>query len=77
MYGAYMPDGIDLYQVGDQTYIVTANEGDSRDWDGYSEEARVADLELCADAPASPATTSTSSRPRRTSADSTSPPRTA
>lgn len=51
VYGIYQPDGIDLYQDGDETYIVTANEGDSRDWDGYSEETRVADLELCADAP--------------------------
>ncbi|MHA2789332.1 choice-of-anchor I family protein [Corynebacterium sp. S7] len=38
------PDTIGSYEVGGQTYIVTANEGDSRDWDGYSEEARIKDL---------------------------------
>lgn len=30
--GLYMPDGIASYTVGDATYIVTANEGDSRPW---------------------------------------------
>ncbi|WP_127580271.1 choice-of-anchor I family protein [Paenibacillus koleovorans] len=30
--GAYMPDGITSYQVGGKTYIVTANEGDSREY---------------------------------------------
>ena len=39
--GFLMPDAIESYQVGGTTYIVTANEGDARDWDGYSEEARV------------------------------------
>ncbi|WP_018297054.1 choice-of-anchor I family protein [Corynebacterium lubricantis] len=38
------PDSIGSYEVGGQTYIVTANEGDARDWDGYSEEARLKDL---------------------------------
>ena len=28
------------------TYVVSANEGDARDYDGFSEEARVADLPL-------------------------------
>ena len=37
--GLYMPDAIDTYTVGDKTYIVTANEGDARDYDAYSEEA--------------------------------------
>jgi hypothetical protein len=42
----YMPDSIASYQVRGKTYIVTANEGDSRDYDGYSEEERVKDLLL-------------------------------
>ncbi|MDF2720728.1 MAG: 5-Nucleotidase domain protein [Paenibacillus sp.] len=42
--GLYMPDGIDLMTANGKTYILTANEGDSRDYPGYSEEARVADL---------------------------------
>lgn len=39
-----LPDSIGAYTAGGQTYLVTANEGDGRDWDGYSEEARVKDL---------------------------------
>jgi len=39
--GMYQPDAIDSYSVDGQTYIVTANEGDSRDWPGYSEVRRV------------------------------------
>lgn len=42
--GFPMPDSVDSYEVGGETYLVTANEGDSRDWEGYSEVARVADL---------------------------------
>ncbi|MGR9053565.1 MAG: choice-of-anchor I family protein [Gammaproteobacteria bacterium] len=44
--GLYMPDTIAGYRFRGQTYLVTANEGDSRDYDGYSEEARVKDLVL-------------------------------
>jgi DNA-binding beta-propeller fold protein YncE len=39
--GMYQPDGIASYQVNGETYIVTANEGDARDYDGFSEEVRV------------------------------------
>ena len=35
--GARMPDGIALYEKNGQTYLVTANEGDSREW-GEEEE---------------------------------------
>ncbi|MEZ4921308.1 MAG: T9SS type A sorting domain-containing protein [Saprospiraceae bacterium] len=45
-WGMYMPDGIASYEVNGKTYFVTANEGDSRDYDGYSEEERVKDLDL-------------------------------
>ncbi len=44
--GMYQPDAIASYKVHGQTYIVTANEGDSRDYSGYSEEVRVKDLVL-------------------------------
>lgn len=30
--GLRMPDAISTYTVGDKTYIITANEGDSREW---------------------------------------------
>lgn len=46
--GLLLPDGIGTYSAGGQTYFVTANEGDSRDWNGYSEEKRVAKLKLSA-----------------------------
>ncbi|GAA3646063.1 choice-of-anchor I domain-containing protein [Flavivirga jejuensis] len=44
--GVFMPDAITSYEVNGVNYIVTANEGDSRDYDGYSEEERVKDLTL-------------------------------
>ncbi|HMQ59436.1 MAG TPA: esterase-like activity of phytase family protein [Flavilitoribacter sp.] len=44
--GMYLPDAIAAYEANGATYIVTANEGDSRDYDGYSEEERVKDLAL-------------------------------
>ncbi len=42
----YQPDTIATYEVEGEVYIVTANEGDARDYDGFSEEARVADITL-------------------------------
>ena len=42
--GLVQPDSIGAYQAGGTTYFVTANEGDARDWDAYSEEARVKHL---------------------------------
>ncbi|MHA7293367.1 choice-of-anchor I family protein [Arthrobacter sp. HLT1-21] len=42
--GFHQPDAISSYTVEGKTYIVTANEGDARDWKAYSEEARVKDL---------------------------------
>lgn len=30
--GAYMPDALALYTVGEETYLFTANEGDAREW---------------------------------------------
>ncbi|MEQ9485139.1 choice-of-anchor I family protein [Coleofasciculus sp. F4-SAH-05] len=46
LFGMFQPDGITSYIVDGQTYLVTANEGDSRDFDFFSEEARVGDLLL-------------------------------
>jgi hypothetical protein len=46
VYGMYMPDSIAAYMAGGETYLVTANEGDARDYAGYSEEKRVGDLVL-------------------------------
>lgn len=55
--GVYMPDGLNAYQAGGQTYLVTANEGDAREWGDYSELSRVSALAangygpVCADSP--------------------------
>ncbi len=46
VYGMYQPDAIVAYEVDGETYLVTANEGDARDYDGYSEEKRVGDMVL-------------------------------
>ncbi len=43
VYGQYMPDGVASYRAADgRTYYLSANEGDSRDYD----ESRLADLDL-------------------------------
>ncbi|WP_203416411.1 choice-of-anchor I family protein [Jiangella ureilytica] len=42
--GLYQPDAIGSYVANGVPYLVTANEGDTRDWEGYSEVARVKDL---------------------------------
>lgn len=47
--GMYQPDAIASFNYYGETYIVTANEGDARDYDGFSEEVRVEDLTLDAD----------------------------
>jgi len=44
--GMYQPDAIASYQYNGKTYYITANEGDSRDYDGFSEELRLKDLTL-------------------------------
>lgn len=44
--GMYQPDAITSYGFNGKTYYITANEGDSRDYDGFSEEFRVKDLTL-------------------------------
>jgi hypothetical protein len=44
--GMYQPDSIAAYNVKGNTYIVTANEGDARDYDTFGEEDRVKDLVL-------------------------------
>jgi hypothetical protein len=42
--GVYMPDAIAAYQWNSKDWIVSANEGDSRDYSTYSEESRVGAL---------------------------------
>jgi hypothetical protein len=49
VHGLYLPDTIASYSIGGKTYLVLANEGDSRDWDAYSEEARISGVTLDTD----------------------------
>lgn len=44
--GMYQPDAIAAYTANGRTYLVTANEGDARDYDAFAEEERVAKLKL-------------------------------
>lgn len=51
VFGMYQPDGIDTISIGGQNYIVSANEGDAREYSGIipgddAEEARVEDVTL-------------------------------
>ncbi|MEM9882666.1 MAG: choice-of-anchor I family protein [Planctomycetota bacterium] len=46
VFGMYQPDAITTYEAGGRTYLLTANEGDARDYDDFSEEVRVGDLTL-------------------------------
>lgn len=46
VYGMYQPDTLATYRWNNTDFIVTANEGDSRDYSAFSEEARAGDLIL-------------------------------
>ena len=45
-FGMFQPDAIDYVKIGGVDYLITANEGDARDYDGFSEEERADDLLL-------------------------------
>jgi DNA-binding beta-propeller fold protein YncE len=44
--GLFLPDGIASIKDGNNTYLLLANEGDSRDYPGYSEETRIGSMAL-------------------------------
>ena len=44
--GIYQPDAIAAFQANGETFIITTNEGDARDYECFSEEVRVDDLTL-------------------------------
>lgn len=46
LWGMYMPDGIDTFVVNGVEYLIAANEGDGREYDDFSDEARLKDLSL-------------------------------
>ncbi|MFN9893771.1 MAG: choice-of-anchor I family protein [Acidobacteriota bacterium] len=46
VFGMYQPDGLAAFQAKGKTWLITANEGDAREYTGYAEEARVSTLRL-------------------------------
>lgn len=52
--GMYMPDAIASFTTGGQTYYITANEGDSREYSGYAEVKRLSDATYTLDPVAFP-----------------------
>jgi hypothetical protein len=46
VFGMYEPDALATFTSRGETFFVTANEGDARDWPGFAEEARVSALTL-------------------------------
>lgn len=42
----YLPDAIAAFEANGMAYLISANEGDSRDYDGFSEEADLGELTL-------------------------------
>ena len=45
VWGMYQPDGLAVYQTGGKQYLVSANEGDTRDYGAaFNEEARISTL---------------------------------
>ena len=44
--GMYLPDAIASFQIGTETFLVTANEGDAREYPGFREDVRLATRNL-------------------------------
>lgn len=55
VFGVYQPDAIASYEYRGRNYIVTANEGDAREYDGFADVSRfralTADTPICTDSP--------------------------
>ncbi|QIE60823.1 T9SS type A sorting domain-containing protein [Rasiella rasia] len=47
--GVYMPDAVSFYSVNGIDYIVTANEGDAREYNGFEEERKLGDADYILD----------------------------
>ncbi|GGB68644.1 hypothetical protein GCM10007424_05820 [Flavobacterium suaedae] len=50
----YMPDAVATYNVGGTNYIVTANEGDEKEYDGFEERTTIGNDDYTLDATAYP-----------------------
>lgn len=51
LFGMYQPDAIAAYEVDGQVYLVTANEGDSREYEGYVENGELGETPVDPDFP--------------------------
>jgi 2',3'-cyclic-nucleotide 2'-phosphodiesterase (5'-nucleotidase family) len=49
IYGVYMPDAIDYFNIGGTGYVITANEGDAREYNGFEEERKLGDSDYVLD----------------------------
>lgn len=49
VFGMYQPDGIAVFEADGMTYLITANEGDTRDYETFSEETELGEATLDAD----------------------------
>ena len=47
--GMYLPDAISAYKVGSETYLVTANEGDVREYSTFAEAVRIGSASVTLD----------------------------
>jgi Choice-of-anchor I domain len=52
--GMFLPDGIASYKVGPKTFLITANEGDEREYDALTEAIRIGDDKVMLDPVAFP-----------------------
>jgi hypothetical protein len=50
VFGMYQPDAVAVFEAHGETWLITADEGDVREYAGFEEAARIADLELDAEA---------------------------
>lgn len=48
--GMYLPDALGSFKVGNTEYIVSANEGDVREWEAFEEAERISGVDLDATA---------------------------
>ncbi len=55
IFGMFQPDGIATFETGGRTFIVTANEGDAREWGDFVEPIRINDASVVLDPTAFPA----------------------
>ncbi len=46
VFGLYQPDAVASFRIGGTDYVITANEGDAREYDAFEEETEVGDVTL-------------------------------